>query len=230
MNESIKSVLAEYDRRGAEEWKLRNHMSEDEWMSHRDEFLISIGRHTGRLLNILIKGAMARNILEIGTSYGHSTVWLAEAAAAIDGRVVTIDCAANKQEYARAMIEKAGLATQVDFQLGDARDLIESLRGPFDFVLVDLWKELYIPCFDLFYPKLSSGALVAADNMVNPQSAQPDALAYRKHVRAKPHIDSVLLTVGSGVELSRYGDSLIDTNGGEPGLFANPALPPRRTQ
>jgi len=230
MNESIKSVLAEYDRRGAEEWKLRNHMSEDEWMSHRDEFLISIGRHTGRLLNILIKGAMARNILEIGTSYGHSTVWLAEAAAAIDGRVVTIDCAANKQEYARAMIEKAGLAAQVDFQLGDARDLIESLRGPFDFVLVDLWKELYIPCFDLFYPKLSSGALVAADNMVNPQSAQPDALAYRKHVRAKPHIDSVLLTVGSGVELSRYGDSLIDTNGGEPGLFANPALPPRRTQ
>jgi len=208
MDESIKSVLAEYDRRGAKEWELRNHMSEDEWMSHRDEFLISIGRHTGRLLNILIKGAKARDILEIGTSYGHSTVWLAEAAAATGGRVLTIDCAAKKHEYACAMIKKAGLAAQVDFQLGDARDVIGWLPGPFDFVLVDLWKDLYIPCFDLFYPKLSSGALVAADNMINPQSARPDALAYRKHVRAKPHIDSVLLTVGSGIELSRYGNSL----------------------
>ena len=208
MDESIKSVLAQYDRRGAEEWKLRNHMSEDEWMGHRDEFLISIGRDTGRLLNLLIKGAKARNILEIGTSYGHSTVWLAEAAAATGGRVVTIDCAAKKHEYAHAMIKKAGLAAQVHFELGDARDVIGSLPGPFDFVLVDLWKDLYIPCFDLSYPKLSSGALVAADNMINPQSARPDALAYRKHVRAKPHINSVLLTIGSGIELSRYRDSL----------------------
>jgi predicted O-methyltransferase YrrM len=208
MDEPIESVLAEYDRRGAEEWKLRDHMSEEEWMTHRDEFLISIGRHTGQLLNILIKGAKARNILEIGTSYGHSTVWLAEAARATGGQTVTIDCAAHKQKYARSMLEKAGLAAHVSFQLGDARDVIESLEGPFDFVLVDLWKDLYIPCFDLFYPKLSPGALVAADNMINPESSRPDALAYRKHVRATPYIDSVLLTVGSGVELSRYGDPL----------------------
>jgi predicted O-methyltransferase YrrM len=211
MDEPIKSVLAEYDRRGAEEWKLRDHMSEEEWMTHRDEFLISIGRHTGQLLNIVIKGAKARNILEIGTSYGHSTVWLAEAARATGGRVVTIDCAAHKQEYARAMLAKAGLAAQVDFRLGDARDVIRSLEGPLDFVLLDLWKDLYVPCFDLFYPKLARGALVAADNMINPESSRPDALVYRRHVRAKPHIDSVLLTVGSGVELSRYGDLLSDS-------------------
>jgi predicted O-methyltransferase YrrM len=208
MDEPIKAVLAEYDRRGAREWKLRDRMSEDEWITHRDEFLLSIGRHTGQLLNILIKGAKARNILEIGTSYGHSTVWLAEAASATGGRVVTIDCAANKQEYARAMIGRAGLAAQVVFRLGDARDLVRSLEGPFDFVLVDLWKDLYISCFDLFYPKLSPGALVAADNMIRPESARPHALAYRKYVRTQPYIDSVLLTVGSGVELSRYGDPL----------------------
>jgi predicted O-methyltransferase YrrM len=96
MDEAVESVLAEYDRRGAAEWKLRAEMTEAEWMSHRDEFSISIGRHTGQLLNILIKGAKARNILEIGTSYGHSTVWLAEAARANGGRVVTIDEKANK--------------------------------------------------------------------------------------------------------------------------------------
>jgi predicted O-methyltransferase YrrM len=211
MDEPVKSVLAEYDRRGAEEWKLRDHMSEEEWMTHRDEFLISIGRHTGQLLNILIKGAKARNILEIGTSYGHSTVWLAEAARATGGRVVTIDCAANKQEYAQSMLAKAGLAAQVDFRLGDAREVIRSLGGSLDFVLLDLWKDLYVPCFDLFSPKLGRGALVAADNMINPESSRPDALVYRRHVRTKPHIDSVLLTVGSGVELSRYGDPLSDS-------------------
>jgi predicted O-methyltransferase YrrM len=212
MDESIKAVLAQYDSRGAQEWKLRNHMSEEEWMSHRDEFLISIGRHTGRLLNILIKGAKAQNILEIGTSYGHSTVWLAEAARATGGRMVTIDCAPNKQEYAHAMLEKAGLVAQVTLRLGDARDVIRSLEGPFDFVLVDLWKDLYVPCFDLVYLKLSPGALVVADNMINPASSRPEALVYRKHVRSKPRIDSVLLAVGSGIELSRYGDPLSDSD------------------
>jgi len=208
MDDAVETVLADYDQRGAREFKLRDHMSEEEWMSHRDDFLISIGRHTGQILNILIKGAKARNILEIGTSYGHSTVWLAEAARATGGKVITIDEKAYKQEYARGMIARAGIAAQVDFRLGDAREIISALPGPFDFVLVDLWKDLYIPCFDLFYPKLSPGALVAADNMLRPESAREDALAYRKHVRSKPHIDSVLLEVGSGVELSRYGDRL----------------------
>ncbi len=206
MDAAVEAVLGEYDRRGAEEWKLRDRMSEDEWMSHRDDFLISIGRNTGQLLNIVIKVGKAQNILEIGTSYGHSTVWLAEAARATGGRVVTIDEKANKQEYTHGMLVKAGLTAQVEFRLGDARGIIAALPGPFDFVLVDLWKDLYIPCFDLFYPKLSAGALVVADNMLRPESSREDALAYRNHVRAKPHMESVLLDVGSGIELSRFGD------------------------
>jgi predicted O-methyltransferase YrrM len=206
MDEAVRSVLEEYDRRGARESKLHEQMSDEEWVRRRDEFLISIGRHTGRLLNILIKGAKAQNILEIGTSYGHSTVWLAEAAQGTGGRVWTIDFVARKHEYARDMVAKAGLSSQVEFLLGDAREVIPSLRGPFDFVLLDLWKELYIRCFDLFYPKLGRGAYVAADNMIHPPSSRADAQAYRKHVRAKPHIDSVLLKIGSGIELSRYRD------------------------
>ena len=84
----------------------------------------------------------------------------------------------------------------------------DALKGPFDFVLVDLWKEHYVDAFDLFYPKLSPGALIVADNMILPENYREDALRYRKHVRSKPKIDSVLIPVGSGVELSRYADPL----------------------
>lgn len=140
MDKAVETVLAEYDQRGAQEFKLRDHMSENEWMSHRDDFLVSIGRNTGQIFNILIKGPKARNILKIGTSYRHSTVWLAAAAGATGGKVVRIDEKANKQKYAREMIARAGLAAQVEFRLGDAHEMIATLPRPSDFVPVDLWK------------------------------------------------------------------------------------------
>ncbi|HXQ27567.1 MAG TPA: class I SAM-dependent methyltransferase [Candidatus Acidoferrales bacterium] len=208
MDEAIDAVFAEYHKRAAEESKLQSQVPEEVWLERRDEFLISVGRDTGALLNILAKGMKARTILELGSSYGYSTVWLAEAARKTGGKLISLEISEKKQEYARNMLRKAGLAAHVDFRLGDARDTIASLDGPFDFVLVDLWKDLYIPCFDLFYPKLSPGAFVAADNMLRPESYRAGALLYRKHVRSKLDIDSVLLPVGSGVELSRYGDIL----------------------
>jgi predicted O-methyltransferase YrrM len=180
----------------------------DQWLARRDDFLIAVGRNTATILNTLAKGMKAKNILELGTSYGYSTIWLAEAARATGGKLTTLEISAKKQDYARNMLARAGLTEHVDFRLGDARETLAALKGPFDFVLLDLWKDLYIPCLDLFYPKLSQGALVAADNMLLPEEYRQDAVAYRKHVRAKPRIDSVLLTVGSGVELSRYGDTL----------------------
>lgn len=209
MEAAIQAVLTEYDKRGAEEHKLRNQGTMEKWLDRRDEFLIAVGPATGRLLNILAKSVKAQTILELGTSYGYSTVWLAEAARATGGKLITLEKAEYKQDYARNMLAKAGLSAHVDFRLGDALDTIASLKGPFDFVLVDLWKELYVPCFDLFYPKLSPGAFIAADNMLLPEDYRVHALRYRKHVRSKPKIDSVLLPVGSGVELSRYGDTSI---------------------
>jgi predicted O-methyltransferase YrrM len=209
MEAAIEAVLAEYDKRGAEEHKLRDQDTMDKWLERRDEFLIAVGPATGRLLNILAKSVKAQTILELGTSYGYSTVWLAEAARATGGKLITLEKAEYKQDYARNMLAKAGLSAHVDFRLGDAREAIKSLPGPFNFVLLDLWKDLYIECFDLFYPKLSPGAFIAADNMLLPEDYRVHALRYRKHVRSKPKIDSVLLPVGSGVELSRYNDTLM---------------------
>src|ERR1700685_396376 len=144
MDQAVLEVLAEYEKRGAEEFKLQSLGKMEEWLSRRDEFLIAVGPATGQLLNILAKSIKAKTILELGTSFGYSTIWLAEAARATGGRLITLDKAANKQNYARTMLMRAGLASHVEFRLGDALDTIHALKGPFDLVLVDLWKEVYV--------------------------------------------------------------------------------------
>lgn len=203
LDAKVAEVLAEYDARSANERQL--HDAGWDADERRDRLLLRVGPDTGRLINMLIKGAGARRILEIGTSYGYSTVWLAEAARATGGRVATLDLARYKQDYARGMLERAGLEGQVEWHTGDALELLKRLEGPFDFVLLDLWKDLYVPCFELIAPKLAPRAIIVADNMLYPPMAQPDAAAYRSRVRRQPGIESVLLEVGSGIYVSRFG-------------------------
>jgi predicted O-methyltransferase YrrM len=203
MDAAIETVLREYHQRSDAEMKRMRELPPAEALKNIDELLLAVGPATGNLMNILIKESKARTILEIGTSHGYSTVWLAEAARATGGKVITLDVHAGKQEYARKELSKASLVSFVEFKLGDARESIASLKDPIDFVLLDLWKDLYIPCFDLFYPKLNSGAMIVADNMIFPEFSRTEAEAYRKHVRAKPDLQSMLLAVGSGIEVSR---------------------------
>jgi predicted O-methyltransferase YrrM len=203
VDSAIEAVLRRYEERAAAETKRMQELAPAEFTKHIDEFLLAVGPATGQLMNLLIKEAKARTILELGTSHGYSTVWLAEAARATSGKVISMDVHPGKQEYARRALSSAGLAEFAEFKLGDARESIAALPGPIDFVLLDLWKDLYIPCFDLFYPKLGSGAMVIADNMIFPEFSRRDAEDYRRHVRAKSDLQSVLLPVGSGLEVSR---------------------------
>ena len=158
----------------------------------------------GALLNLLIKEAGARRILEVGSSFGYSTIWLAAAARAVHGKVISLELKAAKTEYATAQLTRAGLADFVEFRVGDALTTLAELPGPFDLVLIDLWKNLYVPVFELLHPKLAPGALVIADNMIEPASARPHAQAYRHAVHCARDMSSVLLPVGNGIELSRY--------------------------
>jgi predicted O-methyltransferase YrrM len=203
MDKRVMEVLQDYEQRSREESRRAKDIGWDEFVAHRDEFLLAVGPATGQLLNVLVKETKAKTILEVGTSYGYSTIWLADAARANDGKVITLDLLPYKQDHARSQLTQAGLEGYVDFRLGDARETIRRLKKPLDFVLLDLWKDLYIECFDLFYPDLSPGALVVADNMVYPESANERARAYRSHVRGKPDMQSMLLPVGSGLEVSR---------------------------
>lgn len=196
MDAKISAVLEDYHAR------IRTEQDRPRNADARDQRLLAVGPQTGQLINILAKSLAAPTILEIGTSYGYSGIWLAEAARATGGRLITLELQDYKAAYARDMAAKAGLADHVDFRVGDAVQLIAELAGPVDFVLLDLWKDLYVPCLEAFYPKLAPGAIIVADNMLRPGGEE--VARYGRAVRAKPDITSLLLPVGSGIEISRF--------------------------
>lgn len=200
----FRAVMEEYEARAEREDKLWNTLAPEELGRMRDEMLLPVGRAAGTLLNILIRESGAQRILEVGSSFGYSTHWLAEAACAVGGKVISLELLVAKTEYARERLERVGLGACVEFRIGDALASLKALPGPFDFVLIDLWKDLYVPVFELLYPKLAPGAIVVADNMLNPKSVRPQARAYRERVRAAPEMTSVLLEVGNGLEVSRF--------------------------
>jgi len=204
MDPVIEAVLREFEERAQRESALMRALPREEWAKLVDEFLLPVGPAVGRLMNLLIKTSRARSILEIGTSHGYSTVWLAEAERETGGLVISLDLAENKQAFARERLRRAGLAEHVEFVLGDALESLRELPGPFDFVLLDLWKNLYSPCFDLFYPKLNAGALITADNVTYPEDVKGVVKAYQERVRAARGMESLMVPIGNGIELSRF--------------------------
>lgn len=203
----VQNVLAEYHRRYDDELPVMRRAVADGTVAQiLDQMLLPVGPATGQLINILARSLKAPKIVEIGTSYGYSGIWLADAARATGGRLVTIERSAEKSAHARAMSEKAGLADFVDFEVGDALEVLARLPHGIDFVLVDLWKDLYLPCFEAFYSKLNPGAIIVSDNMIEPAFERETVKKYQQAVRAKPKMSSVLVPVGSGLEISRFDD------------------------
>ena len=194
MDDKVAAVLAAYHE--------RMRLEEANRAADMNQTLLAVGPESGQLINILAKSLKAPNILELGTSYGYSGIWLAEAARAAGGRLTTVELEGYKSAYARDMSVKAGLADYVDFKVGDALKIIAQLPFKLDFVLVDLWKDLYTRCLDAFYPKLNPGAIIVADNMIFPGGE--NVLRYAKAVRAKPKMTSIMVPVGSGLEISRF--------------------------
>jgi predicted O-methyltransferase YrrM len=107
----------------------------------------------------------ARRIVEVGTSFGVSTLYLADAVRANGGGVVVgVEHEPAKAAQARAHFAEAGLAELIDLREGDLRETLKDLEGPIDFVLMDIWVEMAQPAVELIFPHLRKGAVLIADN------------------------------------------------------------------
>jgi predicted O-methyltransferase YrrM len=203
-DEKVQQVLIHYQKRMAVENSRMQSLSMEDGFKLRNEFLLPVGEDTATFLHTLIKSAKAKTILEIGTSYGYSTLWLADAARLNGAKLITLESDKIKADFAKQKINDAGLAAYVDFRVGDAMESIRTSTDMFDLVLIDLWKELYVPCLNLLFPKLNKGAWIIADNMIYPAHDIKETTAYRNCIRATNAFDTVLMPIGSGIEVSYY--------------------------
>jgi len=118
------------------------------------------------LYDIIIKNKYT-DALEIGTSTGHSAIWIAWALSKTGGKLITIEIDPERHREAVANFKAAGLENYIDARLGDAHDLVKELKGPFDFVFCDADKEWYKNYFIDIYPKLETGGAYTAHNVSN---------------------------------------------------------------
>ena len=148
---------------------------------------------------MLLRIACVRNLLEIGTSNGYSTVWLASTIGPRGGRVTSIDRDAGKHAMARENLAAVDLLRYVDLVQGDATEIAASLPGPFDCVFFDADRVSAPKQLDILLPKLSRPALLLADNA----TSHPDQIAgYLVRVEAIEGVSHTIIPVGKGLSVA----------------------------
>lgn len=160
---------------------------------------LPISARGGDLLYSLVRASRPETVVEFGTSFGISTLYLA--AGVMDngtGRVFGTEMSEAKIAAARSNLDEAGVGDVVTILAGDARDTLAGIPGPIGLVLIDGWKDLCLPVLRLLEPRLASGALVVADDITLPSMAD-----YLKYVRDPAHgYVSVAFPVEDGMEIS----------------------------
>ena len=178
--------------------KVRNFLTghRDQW---RDE---NVTESDGMFLYDFVLRHKYTKALEIGTSTGHSGIWIAWALSKTGGTLVTIEI--DEARHARAVenFKEAGLDAYVDSRLADAHEEVPLLKGSFDFVFVDADKEWYQNYFKMLLPKLDPGGCFAAHNVLNLEFMH-GIKEFLDYARSQPEIETTVeRTSGSGISLS----------------------------
>ncbi len=149
----------------------------------------------GRFLHTLVLATKPRAILEIGTSGGYSTIWLATAARVIGGHVTTLEIDPAKAGLAEENLRGAGLAGAVNVRLGDAFAYLRDLDTRVDFVFLDAEKEDYLGFYELIVPLMNPGAVLVADNLI---SHELDLAEFRERALSDERLSAVVVPIGRG--------------------------------
>jgi predicted O-methyltransferase YrrM len=172
--------------------------------SHR-WYDMNIPAEDGQLLfDLVIKGNY-RSALEIGTSTGHSGIWIAWALSKTGGKLITIEIDEDRHRIAVENFKKAGLSDYVDARLADAHKLVMELPGPFDFVFSDADKEWYKNYFIAVDPKLSVGGCFTAHNVYENRrgyGSYGGQAVFLEYVRSLKNYRTTMNNSGGGVSIS----------------------------
>jgi predicted O-methyltransferase YrrM len=185
----LDSLHARSDRQIAEIERFQagqaSHPStEDQIKTFRSDKLVALDRDKAELCYQLCRATDARRIVEIGTSFGVSTLYLAAAvrdnirAGGGAGVVIGTEYEPAKANAARAHFEQAGLSGLIDLREGDLRDTLVGIEGPVDFVLVDIWIRMARPALELVTPYLKRSAIVICDNTARHRADYADYFAF----------------------------------------------------
>lgn len=166
---------------------------------------LNVPASDGRLLyDIIVKNGYTKG-LEIGTSTGHSTIWIAWALSKTGGKLITIEIDETRHKEALSNLEKAGLSGFVDARLANAHDLVRELDGPFDFVFSDADKGWYVNYFKDISHKLEAGGCFTAHN-VRPAGKGRGGMSgtrdYLEYVQGLENYTTTVDNSGGGLAIS----------------------------
>jgi len=165
------------------------------------------GRVEVRLLEAFVVATRATRVLEIGTFTGVTALSLA-ARLTDGGKVVTLEENEERAAIARRHIDASPWRDRIELVLGDARETVHLVDGPFDVVFIDAWKGDYVHYYEAVLPKLADHGVIVADNVLwggrvlDPGSDDTEAVAVRAfaaHVHADDRVDNTILTVADGL-------------------------------
>jgi predicted O-methyltransferase YrrM len=157
----------------------------------------NVDRETGRWLALLVRATKARELLEIGSSNGVSTIWLAEAARQNGGRVTGTEILPERASEANRNLAEGGLDGVARVEPGDARATVATLPGPFDLVFIDAEKDDYVDHFEAIFDRMRPGGLILADNVIS-----HDLSVYQTMLRGRSDVETVTIPIGRGVEFT----------------------------
>lgn len=181
LDEKVKKFLSEHSR----QWRDMNVPTVD-----------------GQLLYDLIIKGNYKTALEIGTSTGHSGIWIAWALSKTGGKLITIDIDERRHNTAVANFKEAGVYEYIDARLADAHSHVKELKGPFDFVFSDADKDWYKNYFIDLDPKLKVGGCFTAHNISQGRGGYGGQGAFLEYIRSLKNYETTVNSSGGGVSIS----------------------------
>jgi predicted O-methyltransferase YrrM len=157
----------------------------------------------GRALREIVLTHRYTRALEIGTSTGHSGIWIAWALAKTGGKLVTIDIDEGRHQEAVANFKAAGLAAFIDARLADAHELVPQLSGPLDFVFIDADKDWYTNYAKAVLPRLRVGGCLTAHNVYGRRWWRSETGEYYDYVTSLPFLETTIVNGGLSISYKR---------------------------